>query len=1285
MNQSNDQSRYWESTLRGFTVPSPLTIDKGGKTVSATFSEFKSVLDSKLWQRLQSSLTNAGVELETVFQGVWALLLYRYGAGDELVFGYTPQQGKINAVPLRCEITASSLPIDWLAELQHKQKSARDYYDTPYEVVRSYSEFDDELPLFYSLMDLSDDGLAQNFITSVGCPLVVRPELLNNELSITIRYDKQRINPAQAERIPGHLGMLLEGIAENENDIAHINLLTEDELQQVVYAWNDTKSDYPDDACLHTLFERHADTKPDSHAIYFGSEAVSYKELDAKANKLANYLIQNGVGLESMVGISTNRSIEMIVGILGILKAGAAYVPIDPSYPRDRLAFMLKDTHVPVLLTQQSLLETLPELEASVICLDSDWDKIDSCSDARPDIEITPDNLAYIIYTSGSTGRPKGIVLQHRGVVNNIFDLNQVCHVNEQARIMAISSLSFDMCVYETLGTLSAGGAIVMPDPHKAKDPAHWARLVKQHGVTLWNSAPQLLEMLLDYAESHPEYKPETITACILGGDWCPLTLPERFRTQTNGGMVVVLGGATELSIHSTITVVDEVQPHWKSIPYGKPMKNQKAYVLDQNLQPVPVGVPGELHLGGIGLARGYFEQPELTSQKFIVNPFAEQKGERFYKTGDLVKWREDGLLELLGRIDFQVKVRGHRIELGEISSVIRNNDSVEDCVVVMREDQPGDRRLVAYLVANQSDQESQEKGTLTKDQVNQWESIYDETYQKPSPVDDPTQNFVGWNSSYTGLPFPEAQLREMMDETVNRILALKPRKVLEIGCGTGLVLFRVAPHCEQYDASDLSQEGINAIKRQMSSLKQPLDNVNLSQRMADNFDGVPDNHYDLIIINSVIQHFPDIHYLRRVIEGAAKKLCDGGRIFIGDIRSYPLLESFNSSVELFRSPDSLPLNQLRERIKRKIKNEKELSIAPEFLSALRDHVSGLKHVAIRLKKGVYKNEFNQFHFDAVIYFNQKATQVKPESWLDWKQVAQKTLAEQIKKQAVVGIRNIPNARIYRDVQLVRLLKEGESINNVAELKCQLDSEQYNAIEPQELVKIAAGLNKKVELSYSEKPDDGTMQAVFHDLDEGMLIGGSPALSSQVDLHFSKLSNYANDPTRTGMEDTLIPQIKSALKEKLPEYMVPQDYVILDALPLTPNGKVDRRSLPMPEYIRTGLDTEFVAPETDVETVISQIWSEILSLEEVGMDDNFFDLGGHSLKATQIVTRINEIFQINSALADIFDYPTIRKLSERLQSIGKQQSIDVDQVAEAYIELNSMSEEEMLQLLQSQG
>jgi amino acid adenylation domain-containing protein len=498
--------------------------------------------------------------------------------------------------------------------------------------------------------------------------------------ALSCEYSTDLFDASTIQRMLQHVCVLLEGIVENpEQRISDLTLLTEDEGQQLLTDWNRTSAAYPENRCLHELFEVRVAEQPDAIALAFEDERWSYGEVDARANQVARYLRDRGAGLETRVGICVSRSPDLVVGLLGILKSGAAFVPIDPTYPPERLAVIVQNAGIDLALTQDDLRAVLEDRVASVVSLDGDQSQIARESPNALCLESTPDQLAYTIYTSGSTGTPKGVLIPHRGVLNNIWDLNTSFDVGPDDRLMLLSSLSFDMSVYEVFGTLAAGGCLVIPGAADARDPVRWTRLMVRHFVTVWNSAPALLGMLVEYLETEGRGAPPALRLAILGGDWIPVTLPDRLRALVDGLQFISLGGATEASIHSTIYPVGPVDPGWKSIPYGRPMVNQRCYVLDENLQPLPVGVPGELHL-------------------------FEPAGSRLYKTGDQVIHTAEGYLRLLGRLDFQVKIRGLRIELGDIESALRRHEAVTEAVVVARNDERGDKCLVAYVVAPGAD-----------------------------------------------------------------------------------------------------------------------------------------------------------------------------------------------------------------------------------------------------------------------------------------------------------------------------------------------------------------------------------------------------------------------------------------------------------------------------------------------------------------------------------------------------------------------------------------------------
>ncbi|NUK18884.1 non-ribosomal peptide synthetase [Streptomyces lunaelactis] len=612
---------------------------------------------------------------DDVLTAAFAALLYRYTAQDRIGFARTGS----DAGDVRFQVTGEST----LRELADAGDAGR----TPPAGTGPVA-----------IRFAADGEPADGERSGTEAPFELQL-VLRGPGALELHYDAELFDRATAARLLGHYRTLLtDGLTFPVRPVSHLQLLTDAELRRTLIEWNETKTVLPHEICLHEAFEAQAALAPEETAVVHGTERHTYGQINGAANRLAHHLRSLGVGPDVRVGLCLDRSPELLISVLGILKAGGAYVPLDPEYPAQRIAAMVEGTSCAVMISCEELTANLPgggdDRSRHLLLLDRDAGALSTQPEHNPGTIAGPDHLCYIIHTSGSTGAPKPIALRHRGVMNNLADLNSRFQVGPGDSVLSLSSPSFDMSVYEFLGITVAGGAVVIPAAGRAKDPAHWAELLAEEGVTVWNSAPALLELLVDQLEQTGAGPLPRLRLALLGGDWVPVNLPDRVQDIAPGLRFIAMGGATEASIHSTIYEVEATDPGWTSIPYGRPMANQRTFILDNDLQPVPPGVPGELYLAGVGLARGYLDQPERTAERFIEFSHGDVRGERLYRTGDLARFGTDGLIELLGRMDFQVKINGLRVELGEIEAVLRSHPGVQQTAVIAREG-----RLVAYVV----------------------------------------------------------------------------------------------------------------------------------------------------------------------------------------------------------------------------------------------------------------------------------------------------------------------------------------------------------------------------------------------------------------------------------------------------------------------------------------------------------------------------------------------------------------------------------------------------------
>jgi amino acid adenylation domain-containing protein/thioester reductase-like protein len=1021
------------------------------------------------------------------------------------------------------------------------------------------------------------------------------------------------------------------------------------------------------EASVHQFVERQAFRNPYSVAVVYQDQQLTYGELNQKANQLAHYLQSLGVQSEMLVGICVDRSVDMIVALLAILKSGGAYLPLDPAYPRERLAFMLEDAQVSILLTQQSLISGLPQQKdqhrINTICIDADWQTIaQESSENLPNCNIAED-LAYVIYTSGSTGTPKGVMIEHRSLVNFIQSSSIAYGIKPCDRMLQFASISFDAAVEEIFLTLSQGATIVLRTPEMLRSVPTFLKACQDAEITILDLPTAFWHQICaELAASNVQLPPQ-IRLVIIGGERALPQWLEAWQARVAMDVRLVNSyGPTEGTVVSTLCDIagkNAVAIDGRVLPIGQPLDNIATYVLDESLQPVAVGETGELYIGGFGLARGYLNQPSLTSEKFIRVATADSTVEaresqptcetqRLYKTGDLVRYRQDGHLECLGRIDHQEKIRGFRVELNEIEAVLEQHDAVQEAIVIAREDVPGDKRLVAYVV--HQEEVTADKALyqeLEAQQISQWQTIHNEDpFNHMESHWESAFNISGWDSSYTGEAIPDVEMREWVDNTIARILALKPTRVLEIGCGTGLMLFQIAPHCEQYLGTDFSSTAIGYIQEQLKKPEVRLPQVTLKQQAADQFQSIAPHSVNAVIINSVIQYFPNIHYLMRVLEGAVQVVEPGGFIFVGDVRSLPLLEAFYMAIELQQAAPRISADELQQRVRKRLYQEEELTLDPAFFEALKQHLPEISEVQVQLRRGHYVNELNQFRYDVILRVGSPVLQSSIEPLtLDWqesglslprlRQILQETQPEHL------VITQVPNARVETFVRAIQLLNasEADRPDTVEGLQAML-SQSCTGIDPEAFYSLSQDLPYDIsEVSGLNSGRDGAYDVFIQR--RGSALKGLTQTRSPKSGSAQAWQTYANNPLQGKIALQLAPQLRTFLKQKLPNYMVPSAFVCLESLPLTLNGKVDRRSLPIPASTRPILDVAYIPPETPIASQLVEIWSQVLGVDQIGIQDNFFELGGHSLLTTQMITLVEQAFQVEVPLLSFFQAPTV--------------------------------------------
>ncbi|WP_326841138.1 amino acid adenylation domain-containing protein [Streptomyces sp. NBC_01558] len=724
--QGDGSADFWKKYLAGVTEPTDLHVDR--ETGDTGVGECEVVASSELFAQARDYARSQRITMNTLVQGLWSILLSRYSRRDEVLFGSTISGRSIalpgvdsmmglfiNTLPVRGRLTGDMGVAGWLRDLQDEQLEMRQWEYCHLVDVQKHSGIARGEPLFRSILVFENypvvqkpsdfpEGLTRRLVNCVertGYPLTLVASA-GRALEFRFVYDRSRFDAAMIERMAGHLRTLLESVvAAPAARIAELNMLTERERQEILVDWNGVTGPYPDTATIHSLIEDRVATDPDAIAITHGDQQWTFAQVNARANQLAHHLRGTGITPDTLIAVCLDRSPELIATLLGIMKAGAAFVPLDPEYPTDRITYMVDDAQAPLIITNSNHTSRLPA-DTPRLLVDTEWPKGPT---TNPAPLASPDDLAYIIYTSGSTGRPKGVALEHRGVVNYLHWCDQNYPVTDPDGIGTIlySSVTFDLTITALFLPLIQGTQLAIPQPQPGQSAFDAAidLILTDVPISFLKATPSHLEILAAHLTTRQAT--HHITTIVAGGEnLTPTLVAQLLDTSTTTTTISNEYGATEGSVANVMSLTTTPDPNGNTTTLGRPITNTTTYVLDHHNQPAPIGIPGHALLGGICLARSYHNRPDLTEQRFTPNPLHTPGDPRTYHTGDLVTWRPDGTLEFIGRIDNQIKLRGYRIELGEIENALNTHPHIHTTTITLREDTPGNKHLAAYIVTNE-------------------------------------------------------------------------------------------------------------------------------------------------------------------------------------------------------------------------------------------------------------------------------------------------------------------------------------------------------------------------------------------------------------------------------------------------------------------------------------------------------------------------------------------------------------------------------------------------------
>jgi len=985
---------------------------------------------------------------------------------------------------------------------------------------------------------------------------------------------------------------------------------------------------------LDGLFVKQAACQPHAPAVICASRTLTYEELDRRSDAVAQLVMERGAKPNTLVAVMMEKGWEQVVAALGILKAGAAYLPLDPTHPAERLGQIMRSSGVAVALTQSWLEERLTWPEG-VERLYVDLIAPGNGETKRKGSSSQAEHLAYVIYTSGSTGVPKGVMIDHRGAVNTILDVNRRFAVGPQDRVLALSNLNFDLSVYDIFGMLAAGAAIVIPEADRTRDPARWLEWLEREQVTVWNTVPALMQMLLEHAAGRGATMPPALRLVLLSGDWIPLDLPDGIKAYSRNTRVVGLGGATEASIWSNFYPIDEVDPGWKSIPYGYPLANQRYHILNESMGDCPVWVPGQLYIGGIGLAQGYWQDASRTNERFVVHP---RTGERLYGTGDYGRYWPDGRIEFLGREDDQVKIRGHRMELGEIEAALIRCDGIKEAVVCVTGESPDERQLTGFVVLDEA------PGTP-------WLEI---------ETADPAASEACWQA----IGSAGRRARELPAPVDPHAAAAFLQQLEQIS---------VAVMCRA-----LHRLGVFAVAGERCNVEELMERGQLHPR----YRTLLAHWLHVLAEEELLCLGEDGRYanVQPLVDGDG---CASVRQAQGELERFPaLLQKAQALQALFERGHASIISLLIGEIE-----PQELFLAePAFLTPETLSAFNLARPDINAwSREVFRAAVHAFPADRqlrVLEIGSRAggltdtlAPVLPAGRGRYMVADQSSFfTDKIKQQCgeaapleygLFDMNRSPSQQGY-EPHVFDVIIADNTLHRARNLAATLAYLRQLLAPGGQLIFVEAVRNNRLMLTTVGFFEDG-----FSHLDDERQASCLPLLPADRWRELLQQAGFARSTVATAgwsVADAFgqhlivaqapgavsrfqAEQLADALRRKLPDYMIPAMWARLEQLPLSVNGKVDRKALAaLGQGARRPAGKARVAPSTETQGHLAAVWEEVLGAQQIGIDDSFFELGGDSLRAIQFLNLFKERYGIDLSLQHLFEAPTIAQLARIIQT-----------------------------------